>query len=98
METKMNILFFGKKPKKMTGEQLPIYMRVTINGKRFEVSANSVVGRSRWIAGSGKVKGNSEDARTINALLDVLKRKAYDYRQNILMEGLPLTIETFKSK
>jgi hypothetical protein len=89
--------FLRQKPKKAT-EQTPIYMRVTIDGKRLEVSANHAVELSRWTTGAGKVKGNSEQARTINAHLDVLKRRAQDYQQEILMEGSPLTIELFKVK
>ena len=35
----MSILFFGKKTKNESDKLLTVYMRVTINGERFEVSA-----------------------------------------------------------
>lgn len=98
METKMSILFYGKTAKTTTDGKVPIYLRVTINGKRFEVSTNNYVEPSRWQASAGKVKGNSEDSRTINAHLDLLKHKAYDYRQELILKEEPFTIDTFKCK
>jgi len=98
METKMSILFYGKTLKMTTDGKLPIYMRVTIDGKRFEVSTNSHMEPSRWIPGAGKSKGNSEESRTVNMHLDTLKHKAYEYRQELLSSGQPLTIDSFKYK
>jgi Arm DNA-binding domain len=95
METKMSILFYGKTAKTTSDGKVPIYLRVTINGKRFEVSTSNYLEPSKWLASAGKAKGNSEEARTINAHLDVLKRKAYDYRRELIMEGEPFIIETF---
>ena len=98
MESKMSILFYGKKSKNYKGELLPIYMRVTIQGKRLELSCNYSIEPTRWNSAGGKVKGNSEESRTINTHLDLMKRKAYDYQQQIILEQLPFTVETFKSK
>jgi site-specific recombinase XerD len=98
METKMSILFYGKTSKTTTDGKVPIYLRITINSRRFEVSTNNYVEPSRWQASTGKVKGNSEEARTINAHLDLLKHKAYDYRQEVVMQQQAFTIETFKCK
>jgi len=49
METKMNILFIGKKSRITTQKLLPIYLRVTIEGKRFEVATNRQVEPSEWL-------------------------------------------------
>ena len=70
--------FFGKRPHNYKGELLPIYMRVTIQGKRLELSCNYFIEPARWNSAAGKVKDNSEESRTINTHLDLMKRKAYD--------------------
>lgn len=80
METKMSILFYGVKSKKTSDEKVPLYLRITIDGRRFDVATNMCVESSKWSAGAAKVTGSSEDTRIINAHLDFLKRKAYDYR------------------
>ena len=72
METRLSILFYGKKTKLESDKELSIYLRVTINGERFEVSTGRYVEPSKWSPDSGKVKGNSEAARTVNSHLETL--------------------------
>ncbi len=43
MKPKMTILFIGKKSRTTRLHLLPIYLRVTIDGKRFEVSTHQHV-------------------------------------------------------
>jgi hypothetical protein len=54
MDTKMSILFYGKTTKKTSDGKLPIYMRIIIEGQRFEISTNSFIEQARWQAGAGK--------------------------------------------
>ena len=98
MEPRMSILFFGKKTRIESDKLLPIYLRVTINGKRFEVSAQRHIEPARWSSAAGKVKGNSEDARYINQHLDSLKQKVYDYQKAITREGKEFSKETLRMK
>ncbi len=98
METRMSILFFGKKTKNESDKLLSIYLRVTISGERFEVSTQRYVEPSKWSTAAGKVKGNSEEARTINQHLDTLRQKVYTYQKNILQEGKDFTNETLRLK
>ena len=81
MEIRMSILFYGKKTKNESDKLLSIYLRVTINGDRFEVSTQRYVETAKWSASAGKVKGNSEEARSINQHLDNLKQKIYGYQK-----------------
>ncbi|MEI9808571.1 MAG: site-specific integrase [Bacteroidota bacterium] len=98
METRMSILFFGKKTKNDSDKMLSVYLRVTINGERFEVSAQRYVEPTKWSQKTGKAKGNSEEARSLNTHLDVLKNKVYDYQQEILQSGKLFTKETLRLK
>lgn len=51
-------------------EKALIYVRVTVNGERAEISIKRTVDRDRWDAAANRVRGNKEDAREINTLLD----------------------------
>jgi len=62
MEPKMNITFIGKKARMTKHHLLPIYLRVTIEGKRFEVSTHQHVRTIEWSTSGGKVKGRSASA------------------------------------
>jgi hypothetical protein len=73
-------------------------LRVTINGVRFEQTTQRFVSPEKWSVYSGRAKGNSEEARSVNYYLDALKQKVYNYQQEIIMEGKPLNAESFRGK
>src|SRR5689334_6140917 len=98
MEARMSILFFGKKTKNESDKQLSIYLRVTINGERFEVTTQRYIEPNKWSSAAGKVKGNSEEARSINQHLDNLKQKVYDYQKNIVKSASSFTKESLRLK
>src|SRR3954453_18369005 len=75
METKLSILFYSKTSKITKDGLVPIYLRVTIDGARFEQSTQRYIAPSKWSAHAGKAKGNTEEARAINYFLDALKQK-----------------------
>lgn len=69
--------------KKLEKEKcLAIYLRITINRDRFEVSTKPFIEPAKWNQQAGKAKGNSEEARNMNMCLYILKNKAYGY-QNV---------------
>ncbi|RDV17157.1 site-specific integrase [Pontibacter diazotrophicus] len=98
MDTKISILFYGKKAKTTTDNLLPIYLRVTVSGKRFEASTHRYIAPGKWSVEAGRVKGNTEEARRVNAYLDLLRSKVYAYQQELLQEGKPITMEAIKDK
>ena len=67
MDTKISILFYGRKAKTTRDNLLPIYLRVTLQGQRLELSTHRYVLPARWSAEAGKVKGSSAEARSVNA-------------------------------
>ena len=98
MESKMTILFFGKKASTTRYDLLPIYLRVTINGKRFEVATNRHVRPEEWSAIGGKLRGRSESANDNNTELDLIRSRIYEYKQSILNEGRELTVSSLHEK
>jgi len=62
MALQMTILFVGKKSR-ITRHQLPlIYLRVTVNGERFEVTTHRYVEPSEWSSSASRVKARPESA------------------------------------
>lgn len=98
MKTKVSILFYAKKAKAAANGLVPIYTRITINGKRIELSTNRFVEISKWSTEAGKMKGTSEEARSINNHLDLLKNQIRDAEMEIIHKKTPVTTETIKSK
>ena len=98
MKTKVSILFYAKRAKASVNGLVPIYTRITINGKRIELSTNRFVEISKWSTEAGKMKGSSEEARSINNHLDLLKIQIIDAQMELIHKKIPVTNETLKSK
>ena len=98
MKTKVSILFYAKRAKANTNGLVPIYTRITVNGKRIELSSNKFVEPSKWSTEAGKMKGTSEEARLVNSHLDVLKIQIIEAQMELNLKKIPVTAETLKSK
>ncbi|WP_245234915.1 Arm DNA-binding domain-containing protein [Tamlana crocina] len=98
MKTKVSILFYTKRAKVNANGLFHIYTRITVNGKRVEMSTGRFVEPSKWSASAGKMKGQSEEARSVNRHLDMLKIKIIDMQMEFIHQNIPITAKVFKSK
>lgn len=98
MQTKISILFYVKRTKPNASGLVPIYMRLTVGGKRLETSTSRFVDPSAWCANAGKVKPSCGDARSINTYLDMLKKKTYDYQVELIMKGIVINTDNLRNK
>jgi len=98
MKTKVSILFYAKRAKANANGLVPIYTRITVNGKRIELSSNRFVEPSKWSTDAGKMKGTSEEARLLNSHLNLLKMQIMEAQMELNLKKIPLTTETLKSK
>ena len=69
MEHTISILFFTRIASKRSGNLLPIYLRITINGQRIEQSTHRFVQRSQWSSAAGRAKGSTPDVKVLNDFL-----------------------------
>ncbi len=98
MKTKITLHFYAKSTKANTNGLLPIYVRLTVDGKRLEFSTKKFVEKSKWSSELAKMKGTTEEARSINSYLDLMKSKVLDAQMVLLHRNEALTIENFKDK
>src|SRR5687767_6307642 len=100
MNTTLSILFYTKKAHITVDGLVPIYLRVTIKGQRFEVSTKRYVDLEQWSTSAGKIKSNikTEEAKSLNAFLDSLKNRVYELQRQIIHERLEFNIANFKMK
>ncbi|EJL72161.1 site-specific integrase [Chryseobacterium populi] len=87
MKTKISVLFYAKKSKAKNNLQVPVYLRITVNGKRSEFSTGKMVDASKWNSEMSRLKGNSEEARTVNKYFDVLLSKILEIEKNLVLSG-----------
>jgi len=67
-----------------TQNKVPIYLRITVSGRRAEISTREYVELAKWNSTKGRVKGNTDTARQINKRLDTWETKVRErYNQFI---------------
>ena len=71
------VIFFTRLNSKKTDQAL-IFVRITVNGKRSEISLKRNVSQKLWDKNKGKVKGNSQEARDLNNYIQQVQNKLYD--------------------
>ena len=98
MNTSVSILFYIKRAKTNNLGVCPIYVRVTVNTKRFEFSTNKYINPDKWSSGGSKVKGTNEEARTINSHLDYLKNQVLEAEKKLFKKDISLNSESLKNE
>lgn len=56
MEHNISILFYSKSSKRAKNNQVPIYLRITINGTQIEQSTHRFVHGLQWSSAAGRMK------------------------------------------
>src|SRR5688500_15002428 len=97
MSAPMNVSFQLKKSKVDEVGQVPIYVRITINGCRTEFSIKRSVEPHKWISSAGVVKGNSEDCKSLNAFLATVRLRLNEYYRASLENKQAITAEAIKN-
>ncbi len=97
MNSKISVLFYAKKSKAKINNKIPIYLRITVNGKRSEFSTGKSVDIIKWSSAASRLKGNSEEARTINKYFDVLTSRILQIERNLILSGEPFDATDVKN-
>ncbi|CAM2774983.1 Site-specific recombinase XerD [Flavobacterium succinicans] len=97
MKEKITLHFYAKATKSNSSGLLPIYVRLTIDGKRLEYSTKKFIDVSKWSKDLNRMKGNSEEARSINSLLDFTRNRINEIHFELLKESKTIHIDEFKN-
>ncbi|HWJ25212.1 MAG TPA: phage integrase SAM-like domain and Arm DNA-binding domain-containing protein, partial [Flavisolibacter sp.] len=100
-----NILFFVRKQKESKentqenqNKKAPIYIRITVDGKRAEVTTKREIDPTKWNRHAGRAHGTKEEIKTLNAYLDTLERKLHQVHQEVIESNKPFTVDTIKNR
>src|SRR5690606_41693400 len=81
------VIFYLKKQKTTAEGKAPIYARVTVNGRRTEISVKRSVALSGWDVKKGLAKGSREETVELNRFLARFKAKIIDAYQETVLSG-----------
>ena len=98
MKTNFSMLFYLKKQKNYTSGFAPVYLRITVDGERAEVTTNRECEPEKWNSHSGRATGTKENIKSLNAFPDNFQSKVYDAHRYLSENEKLITAETIKNK
>lgn len=96
MKAKITLHFYAKNSKANTEGLLPIYVRLTVDGSRLEYSTKKFIEKSKWSVELSKMKGNTDQARSINSYLDLIRARILDIQMELIHKNEIVSIDNFK--
>ena len=87
MKNTFSILFYLRTSKKKKNGTTPIYVRVTVNGKRSDFSAKRSIDVLKWNKSKARAKGTNEVTRILNIYLDTIQSQIYEHHQQLIRRG-----------
>lgn len=92
------MFYYLKKRNNYVKGNLPIYLRLTIDGKRIELATKRECDPDKWNSSSGRRSGSKEEVKILNAYLDTLQAKIYEIHRQLISDGKEITAEIVKDK
>lgn len=93
-----SILFFIRKERSNSKGEVPIYIRITVKGKRAEISTNRFIDPKKWDPKANKAKGTKTDIKQLNNYLETVKNKIYDHHRDMVDHNKVITARRIKNK
>ncbi|MFD0837421.1 site-specific integrase [Mariniflexile aquimaris] len=91
MNDRFSLLFFPKGNSISKDGKVSIYLRITVNGQRSELSIQRKIDPAKWNSVAGRMNGNNEQAIGINRYINAISVKIYKIQEKFLIEGKPFT-------
>lgn len=84
--------------KRAVNNQANIYIRVTLNGKRVNISLKKKIKVSTWDEKLQRANGTDKDSRILNLYLNEVQSKVYRIYEDFKREEVPFTSQMVKAK
>lgn len=96
MSAKFSLLFFLKRRGGYVEGDLPVYLRITVDGKRAELAIQRKCNPEKWNTRKGCMIGTKASVKEFNAYLLAFQTKVYEIQRSLLTDGNPIDPEIIK--
>ena len=92
------ILFYVKRTKLLRNGEAPIFMRITVDAVRAEMSIQRSINLSDWIEKKGCAKPTNVKNRELNHYLEHVRYRLYEIQKELEDENKTVTAELLKNR
>ena len=97
MKSSYSILFYPRGNDINKNGYVPLYVRITVNGKRSEFSIKRKVLLTKWSSEAGKMLGNSTEAHELNRYMNSIQTKIHKIQETLLSNEIVVTADKIKN-
>ena len=94
----LNVLFCIKKHKLLKSGEAPIFVRITIDGRRQEIMIKRSIPAEQWNQAKECSKGKDRTAKELNHYLGTVRAKILQIHSDLIKEGSPVTSEAVRDR
>lgn len=91
------IQFVIRLPKQKNADTAAVYARITVNGRRTEISLKTKVLIENWDNVKGKAKGKREEIVKLNNHMEHVRSLIFDCYHQLIQKNKPVTTEAVKT-
>lgn len=92
-----SILFMVRRSQLLRNHEAPIYMRITVDGDRAEISIKRSINPNNWNEVKGQAKTTYPYAKELNYFLEQIKHKVYEYQQDLINKNKVVSAVSLKN-
>ena len=97
MNDSFSILFYIRKKQLDKNGKCSIYLRITVSGKRSEMSVKRKVKLEDWNTNSGRAKNSKVSTRELNKYLEDVRARLYQIQGKFMADGKHYTAQIIKN-
>lgn len=97
MSDSFSIIFYPKSSNLDKSGKAPLFLRITVDGKRCELSIKRKIELQNWDSHKGKLKGSNPTAKQLNNFLEEIKSRLYKIQGKFVADGRPYSAEMVRN-
>ena len=98
MKDSFGVHFYVRNERADQNGKVPIFLRITVNGRRAELSVQRRVHPTHWHGGSGRVIGFEPQQQELNQFLEEIRAKVYKLQAKYVSKNKPYTAKTIRDR
>lgn len=95
-ESYFSLNFMARKSRPNKEGEIPILLRITMNGQRAEIYTNRYISPDNWNSAKGQAKGKTKKDLELNRYLDTIRTKIFEIHRQLVLRNEMITPDQLK--